>query len=97
MKAIMISYDQAHQDDVQAILDNSLARGLTMFPETFGRGSKTGDPHFGNHAWPSTCSTIITIVEDEKVEPILARLKHLDESLQMLGLRAFVWDIEKMI
>ena len=48
-------------------------------------------------AWPSMCSTIITIVEDEKVEPLLKRLKDLDESYEMLGLRAFVWDIEKTI
>lgn len=97
MKAIMISYDQAHQDGVQAVLDNSLARGFTLFPETCGRGSETGDPHLGTHAWPSTCSTVITIVEDEKVDPILARLKKLDEETQMLGLRAFVWNVEKMI
>ena len=97
MKAVMISYDQAHQDGVLAALNNSLARGFTMFPLTQGRGSKTGDPHYGSHAWPSMCSTVITIVEDEKVEPLLKRLQDLDESYEMLGLRAFVWDIEKMI
>ncbi|MDO5446686.1 MAG: hypothetical protein Q4F34_02780 [Prevotellaceae bacterium] len=97
MKAIMISFDQAHYDGVLAALNSSLARGYTMFPLTQGRGSKTGDPHLGSHAWPSMCSSIITIVEDEKVEPLLKRLKDLDESYEMLGLRAFVWDIEKTI
>ncbi len=97
MKAIMISFDQAHYDSVIEALNNSLARGFTMFPSTQGRGSKTGDPHMGTHAWPSMCSSVITIVEDEKVEPLLNRLKALDESYEMLGLRAFVWDIEKTI
>ncbi|MDO4801612.1 MAG: hypothetical protein Q4A15_05565 [Prevotellaceae bacterium] len=97
MKAIMISFDQAHYDGVIEALNNSLARGFTMFPSTQGRGSKTGDPHMGTHAWPSMCSSVITIVEDEKVEPLLNRLKALDESYEMLGLRAFVWDIEKTI
>ena len=26
-----------------------------------GRGSKTGEPHYGSHAWPSMCSAIITL------------------------------------
>lgn len=97
MKAIMISFDQAHYDAVLAALNSSLARGYTMFPITQGRGTKTGDPHLGSHAWPSMCSTVISIVEDEKVEPLLKRLKTLDDSYEMLGLRAFVWDIEKTI
>ena len=97
MKAVMISYDQAHQDFVLEILRNSLVRGFTLFPTTQGKGSKTGDPHFGSHAWPSMCSTIITIVEDDRVDPLLTRLKKLDNAYEMLGLRAFVWDVEKTI
>ncbi|MBQ0089073.1 MAG: hypothetical protein KBT27_07060 [Prevotellaceae bacterium] len=97
MKAIMISFDQAHYDAVIVALNSSLARGFTMMPVTQGRGSKKGDPHYGTHAWPSMCSTVFTMVEDEKVDPLLQRLKDLDESYEMLGLRAFVWDIEKTI
>ena len=97
MKAVMISYDQAHQDAVLTALRASVVRGFTLFPSTQGKGSKTGDPHFGSHAWPSMCSTVISIMEDEKVEPLLERLRKLDEDNEMLGLRAFVWDIEKQI
>ncbi len=42
-------------------------------------------------------SSIITIVEDAQVEPLLKRLKKLDEDNQMLGLRAFVWNVEQAI
>ena len=97
MKAIMISFDQAHYDGVIAVLDRSNARGYTMMELTQGRGSKTGDPHLGSHAWPSMCSTIITVVEDNQVDPILTRLHELDLDSEMLGLRAFVWNIEKGI
>ena len=97
MKAIMISFDQAHYDNVIAVLDRSNARGFTMMEQTQGRGTKTGDPHYGSHAWPSMCSTIITIVEDNQVNPILTRLHELDESYEMLGLRAFVWNVEQAI
>lgn len=97
MKAIMISFDQAHYEKVIAVFDRSNARGFTMMEQTQGRGSKTGDPHYGSHAWPSMCSTIITIVDDSQAEPILKRLHELDLDSEMLGLRAFMWNIEKTI
>jgi hypothetical protein len=42
-------------------------------------------------------SAIITIIKDEKVEPLLRRLKQLDDDNSMLGLRAFVWNCEQSI
>lgn len=97
MKTIFIAYDQAHQESVIEALNDSNVRGYTLFEQTGGRGSKTGDPHLGSHAWPSMNSSILTIVEDEKVQPLLRRLKTLDEDNPMLGLRAFVWACEQSI
>ena len=62
-----------------------------------GRGSVKGEPHYGSHAWPSLASAIITIVEDSKVEQVLARLRALDEEKPRLGLRAFVWTVEQTL
>lgn len=93
----MISFDQAHYENVVAVLDRSNARGFTMVPTTYGRGTKTGEPHYGSHAWPGACSTIFTIVDEQQAEQILQRLKALDDSSQMLGLRAFTWKIDEMI
>lgn len=93
MKAIFIAFDQAHNEAILDILEKNSCRGFTSFGETQGRGTKTGEPHFGSHAWPSLGSAILTIVEDSKVTDLLAKLKELDESKPRLGLRAFVWDI----
>ena len=60
-------------------------------------GSETGDPHFGSHAWPSMNSAIITIVEDSKVDPLLDALHKMDLQTEQLGLRAFVWNVERSI
>ncbi|MCQ2095816.1 MAG: hypothetical protein MJY59_03630 [Bacteroidaceae bacterium] len=97
MKAVMISFDQAHYENVLAVLDRMNARGFTMFPTTYGRGTKTGEAHYGSHAWPGTCSTIITIVDDNLVDGLLTRLKDVDEESPMLGLRVFTWNIEQTI
>ena len=60
-----------------------------------GRGSKTGEPHYGTHAWASMNSGIITMVDDKIVDSLLAALKKIDQEADMLGLRAFVWNIEQ--
>ena len=92
MKAIFISYDLAHHEAIIDALTRLSCRGFTAFGEVQGRGSHTGDPHYGTHAWPSLASAILTFVEDDRLEPVLARLKALDEEKPLLGLRAFAWD-----
>lgn len=97
MKSIFIAFDQAHYDKIVDMLTQSNCRGYTSFSDVKGRGSHKGEPHYGSHAWPGLACAIITIVEDRQVDPLLAKLKNLDEDRPMLGLRAFVWDIEKSI
>jgi hypothetical protein len=40
-------------------------------------------------------NALLTFVPDEKVDDILAQLKAMDEETPDLGIRAFVWNIEK--
>lgn len=97
MKAIFIAFDQAHREKVIEALSSSLQRGFTCFEQAQGRGSKNGEPHYGSHAWPSQNSAIFTMCEDDRVQPILARLKKLDDERPMLGLRAFVLPVEQAL
>ena len=97
MKTVFIVYDQAHHDDVIEALNESTVRGYTLVEQVGGRGTKGGDPHLGSHAWPSMNSAIFSVVEDDRVEPLLKRLKQLDMDNPMLGLRAFVWNVEQSI
>ena len=97
MKAIFIAYDQAHHEKIIDLLTRSNCRGFTAFGLVQGRGSKTGEPHYGTHAWPSLAQAIIAMVEDNQVDSLLDRLHDLDLSKPLLGLRAFVWTVEKSI
>ena len=97
MKAIFISYDQAHHEAIVDLLTKINCRGFTAFGTVQGRGSSSGEPHYGSHAWPSLASAMMTMVEDDRVDPLLERLHALDESKPLLGLRAFVWTVEKTI
>jgi nitrogen regulatory protein PII len=97
MKAIFISYDQAFHERVLETLTHLNCRGYTRIEQVQGRGSKTGEPHLGSHAWPSMCEAILSVVDDDKVDKILEELHQVDKQTEQLGLRAFVWNIEKTI
>ncbi len=97
MKSLFIAFDQAHYEKIVDILTRSNCRGFTAFNDVQGRGSVNGEPHYGSHAWPGLANAILTVVEDRQVDPLLEKLKELDNDRPMLGLRAFVWNIEKSI
>jgi nitrogen regulatory protein PII len=94
MKSIFISFDQAYFEQVMDILRGNNVRGFTGWEQVQGRGTIDGEPRLGSHAWPSLNSAIMTIVEDHKVKQILDELKVLDASSKVMGIRAFVWNIE---
>jgi nitrogen regulatory protein PII len=94
MKSIFIAFDQAYYDQVVSILSTNHVRGFTGWESVIGKGSKTGEPHFGTHAWPALNSAIITVVDDEKVKPILEQLRELNATSELMGIRAFVWNVE---
>lgn len=97
MKSIMITFDQAYNERIVELLDRMNCRGFTRWEQVQGRGSKTGEPHYGSHAWPSMCLAIMTVVDDHKVQPLLDKLHEMDQETEMLGLRAFVWNVEQCI
>lgn len=97
MKAVFISFDQAHRESVIQALNSSMMRGFTLWEQTQGRGSEKGEPHYGSHAWPSENSSILSVCDDEKVPAILERLKKIDADKPNLGLRAFVIPVEQML
>lgn len=95
MKSIFIVYNQAYNMEVADAIEKLGCRGFTMWSDIAGRGTTDGEPHLGNHAWPTMNNAILTFVDDAKVDQIFAAIKEMDQETPALGLRAFVWDIEK--
>ena len=88
MKAVFLSYNQALTDRVNAILDKQGIRGFTNgWALTEGRGSVDGEPHYGTHAWPSMNASILAIVDDEKVAPLMDAFREMDAATRMQGSR----------
>ena len=93
MKAVFIAFNQAYNDEIVDLLEARGQRGFTRWNDILGRGSVDGEPHYGNHAWPVQNMAILTMVEDNLVQPLLNDLEATDQASPDLGLRAFVWEI----
>lgn len=94
MKAVFIVYNQVLTDVIQDILDRMSLRGFTQWEVAKGRGSVKGEPHYGNHTWPSKNSATMVMMEDDRVEPLLEKLRKLNSETEEQGTRAFVWNVE---
>ena len=94
MKAIFVAYNQAYNQEIVELLEGLGQRGYTVWEEVGGRGSVEGEPHLGNHAWPTQNHARFTVVEDSKVPAIMAHLRDTDAANKDLGLRAYVLPVE---
>jgi nitrogen regulatory protein PII len=97
MKAIMIIYNQAHTEKVEYMLDKLGIKGYSLWENVQGRGTRTGVPHLGTHAWPEINKSVLTIVEDSVVDTVLDKVKKIDAINEEVGIRAFVWDIQRTV
>ena len=94
MKAIFIAYNQAYNEEIAQLLESYGQRGDTKWENIGGRGTETGEPHLGNHAWPTQNHAILTAVDDSLAPKIMEALRKTDADNPLLGLRAYVLPIE---
>ena len=97
MKAIFIVYNQAYNQEIVELLEAAGQRGYTVWEEIGGRGGEGGDPHLGNHAWPTQNHALFTAVDDALVPEIMDRLRKTDRDNAKLGLRAYVLPVESAL
>lgn len=96
MKAVFIPFYKAFYAEVIEVLDKLEIRGFTFWEEVQGRGSETGEPHYGTHAWPTLNSAIMAIIPEEKVDALLDEMHRLDATAPQQGIRAFVLPVERI-
>jgi len=46
---------------------------------------------------PEINKSVLTVVEDELVDTVLEKVKRIDAVNEDVGIRAFVWDVLKMV
>ena len=97
MKSVFIVYNQALTERVEEMLNRLNARGFTQWKDVMGRGTHKGEPHMGTHTWPAMNTATMCIVDDELAVKLLAGVKKLNETAELQGIRAFVWNIEATV
>jgi nitrogen regulatory protein PII len=97
MKTVFIAYNQAFTERVEYMFDKLEINGYTQWEDVHGRGSETGEPRMGTHTWPEMNSAILTVVDDAMVDVLLEKIQKLNATNTEIGIRAFVWNIEKMV
>lgn len=97
MKSVFITFNQAHTDRIEFMLDHFGIRGFTMWEDVKGRGTTDGEPRMGNHTWPEMNSAVMAIVPTDKVEALLDGVRKLDAINTEVGVKAFVWSIDQMV
>jgi nitrogen regulatory protein PII len=97
MKAIMIIYNQAHTERIEFMLEKLGISGYSLWENVQGRGTTSGVPHLGTHAWPEINKSLLAIVDDDLIEKILNVVQKIDKVNEEVGIRAFVWDILKSV
>jgi len=95
MKAIMIIYNQALTEKVEYMLEKLQIKGYTQWPTVLGAGTNNGEPRLGTHTWPEMNSATITIVEDKMADTVLEKVQKMDAINHEVGIRAFMWNVEK--
>jgi len=94
MKAVMIIFNQAVTEKVEYMLDFLDIRGYTMWEDVKGRGTHSGEPRMNTHTWPEMNSAVMAIIDDDRVDALLGKVKKIDEINTEVGIRAFVWTVE---
>lgn len=97
MKAVFIVFNQANTERVEYMLDQLKINGFTFFEDVQGRGTNGGEPRRGTHTWPEMNSAVITVIEDDRVDNLLATVRKLDNRNKEVGVRAFVWNVEQTV
>ena len=94
MKAIFVAYNQAYNQEIVELLASFGQRGYTVWEQVGGRGTVDGEPHLGNHAWPTQNHALFTALDDALVPKVMDALRATDAANKDLGLRAYVLPVE---
>ena len=95
MKAVLIVFNQALSDQVEAELHALHVKGFTKWDGLRGEGSRDGYHHMGSHAWPALNSAYLVIAEDEEAKRIRTQMDALDALRPQQGLRSFSWTVDE--
>jgi len=95
MKLILITYNEALDDEVDRLLRENGVEGFTKWTKVYGKGRASG-PHLGTHVWPKANNVIAAATEDETAQKLLNGVRELRGRLAAEGVKAFLLPCEEV-
>ena len=95
MQMVMISYNEAIEDEVMETLESCALKNYTKIVGTFGKGITSGT-HLGNDIWPGRNNLLLIASDEQKAKQLLSCIRELRKKLGKEGVKAFVWDLEEV-
>ncbi len=96
MKMIITVFNASIEEEVRACAKEYGLSEYTKLTRVLGEGENSG-PHMGTHIWPSVNTMMMFACEQEKTERFMEHLAEIKEEFKELGLKAFVFDLEKVL
>lgn len=93
MKAVLIIHNAAIDGEVNEALQEVGITCYSKFKDVLGKG-QLSDPHLNTEVWPGINHGTLLVVEQEKVEKIMNRIRRLRKNLGSEGIKAFTWQID---
>jgi nitrogen regulatory protein PII len=95
MKMVMISYNEAVDEEMIETLEKLGITGYTKWTNVLGRG-RSGGEHLGSHVWPGKNCVVFLAVDEGKKQEIIEEIEALRKTVGHEGIKAFVMPIEEI-
>jgi hypothetical protein len=96
----LILFPGGLEESIIQILDEIGVPGYSEGPNLLGRGTR--GRHFDNQIWPGTTGEIFTAISADQGEPLIQRLRLLNDQLQhssrgLQGLHVLSWPCQRLL
>lgn len=94
LQMLMIICQSDHKERLEAALSERHVLGYTEIPTVYGMG--TSGPRLGSRAFPETSSIIFTVIEEGKIDELLAAIDSSCAECRS-AMRMIVWKVDRMV
>jgi len=95
MKMVMITYNEAIDNEVMEVLESCSLKNYTKITGVFGCGASSGT-HLGTDIWPGLNNILYVACEEAAAKKIMAAIRQLRKSLGPEGIKAFLIPLEEI-
>jgi hypothetical protein len=95
IKMVMITYNEAIDDEVMEILGSCGLKNYTKIKGVFGKGETSGT-HLGDDIWPGRNNILYAACQDNETRQLILRVKELRKKLGKEGVKAFAWSLDEV-